>query len=69
VKHPAEHRLAKSPSAGSLHKLQDQCVPVRERRCIFAAACFAALAAFVVPTMVVDCLPAEVGAIEEDMDA
>lgn len=45
-------------------------LPVRERRCIFAAACFAALAAAVVaPTMVVECLVADVGADEEDMDA
>jgi hypothetical protein len=44
-------------------------VPVRERRCIFAAACFAALAAFVVPTMFAVCLLAEDGADEEDMDS
>lgn len=45
-------------------------LPDRERRCIFAAACcFAALAAFVVPTMVEDCLVADGGADEEDMDA
>lgn len=46
-------------------------LPDRERRCIFAACCccFAALAAFVVPTMVEDCLVADGGADEEDMDA
>jgi hypothetical protein len=44
-------------------------LPVRERRCIFAAACFAALAAFVAPTMVEDCLVVDEGADEEDMDA
>jgi hypothetical protein len=43
-------------------------LPVRERRCIFAAACFAALAAaVVVPTMLADGLPTIDGAEEEDM--
>lgn len=47
---------------------KEQAVPVRERRCIFAAACLAALAAFdVVPTMVAVCFPADDGAEEEDM--
>lgn len=47
-----------------------QSLPVRERRCIFAAAAFAAFAAaVVVPTMVEDCLFEDVGAEEEeDMD-
>jgi hypothetical protein len=44
-------------------------LPVRERRCIFAAACLAALAAFVVPTMLADCLVADDGAEEEDMES
>ena len=50
--------------------LKGQSLPVRERRCIFAAACFAALAALVVaPTMVEGCLVVVGGADEEDMDA
>lgn len=47
---------------------EGQPLPVRERRCIFAAAAFAALAALVVPTMVANCLVVDVGADEEDMD-
>jgi hypothetical protein len=43
--------------------------PVRERRCILAACCFAELAALVVPTMFADCLPTGLGADEEDMDS
>ena len=42
-------------------------VPVRDRRCIFEAACFAALAAVVVPTMVEGCLNVDVSAEEGDM--
>ena len=70
VKHPAELPLAKCPSAGSLRACQrGQGVPVRDRRCIFAAACFAALAALLVPAMVEDCLVVGVGVEEEDMEA
>lgn len=41
--------------------------PVLERRCIFVAACFAALAVFAVPTIVADGLVTDDGAEEEDM--
>ena len=59
---------------GSLHGQKQRVgrLPVRERRCIFAAACFAALAALVAPTIVVDecCLEVDAGGDEEeDMDA
>lgn len=42
-------------------------LPVRERRCIFEAACLAALAAVVVPTMVEGCLTDDVSVDEGDM--
>lgn len=42
-------------------------LPVLERRCIFVAACFAALAVFAVPTIVADGLVTDDGAEEEDM--
>ena len=60
---------------GIIHaEYQERHLPDRERRCILAAAAFAALvaalvAAFVVPTIFEDCLPAEDGAEEEDMDS
>ena len=44
-------------------------LPVLERRCIFVAACFAALALFAVPTIVADGLVTDDGAEEEDMDS
>ena len=48
--------------------MEGQPLPVRERRCIFAAAAFAALAALVVPTIVERCFEDGVGAVEEDME-
>ena len=42
-------------------------LPVRDRRCIFEAACFAALAAVVVPTMVEGCLTVDASVEEGDM--
>ena len=62
---PCEARLVECSSG------TDPCmimyIPVRDRRCIFEAACFAALAAVVVPTMVEDCLTDDVSAEEGDM--
>ena len=52
---------------GSLHCLERLSSPVRDRRCIFEAACFAALAVVVVPTMVEGCLTVDVSAEEGDM--
>jgi hypothetical protein len=47
--------------------MERQPVPVLERRCIFAAACFAALAAFVLAAIVEDCLRVDVDVAAGDM--
>ena len=57
------------PSSHFLRRRRQVKQPVRERRCILVACCFAAFAALVVvPTIVDECFPAEDGAEEEDMD-
>ena len=65
MKHPAEPWLVICSSEAHLYVAV--ALPVRDRRCIFEAACFAALAAVVVPTMLEGCLTDDVSAEEGDM--
>lgn len=63
---PCEAVLAQCPCAVSMYTVWKINVPVLDRRCIFVAACFAALAAVavavVVPTIFAVGLPAGEGA-------
>jgi hypothetical protein len=66
VKHPESYYQPIVLEGKAIRK-KKKSLPVRDRRCIFAAACLAALAAaVVVPTMAEDCLTVDVS-VEGDM--